>query len=66
MTGQLLAYHQAGVITRRELEILELRYTHGLSLNQTALALDISKSTVQSTERRAFQKIRIHDRKDAA
>lgn len=57
---QLLTLHTTGIITRRELEILELRYTHGLSTRTTALALGLGRSTVRDHEKRALQKIRIH------
>lgn len=66
MTRQLLAYHQDGVITRRELEILELRYTHGLSQRTTALALNVGRTTVRDLEKRGLDKIRAHENQEAA
>jgi DNA-binding CsgD family transcriptional regulator len=55
----------AGVITVREHQILQLR-ARGLSQNTVALSLDITRSTVRSSERNARQKIERHNRKEAA
>jgi DNA-directed RNA polymerase specialized sigma subunit len=63
---RLLDLHHAGVITRRELEILELRYTHGLSQRTTALALGMGRTTVRDLEKRGLNKIRSHETKEAA
>lgn len=62
---RLLDLHKAGVLTRRQWYILELRYSHRLTLNQIALALDISRGTVTSTIKRAQQKIDLHQREAA-
>lgn len=54
----------AGVITQRELEVLELRLR--FSQYVVARGLHISRSTVRSIERNAHDKIARHSRKDAA
>lgn len=56
----------AGVITTRECDLLEQRFVAGLSHRTIAEALDLSRSTVRSIERRAIQKIRVHERSRAA
>lgn len=61
-----LDYHAAEVITRREFEVLELRYTHNMSQRTVALAIGRSRSTVRSIEERALQKINLHERSKAA
>lgn len=59
-------YSTAGVISDRELQVLELRYDHNMSQRTAALALGISRSTVRSIEERALQKINLHERSKAA
>lgn len=63
---RLVGLLRADVITRRQFEILVLRYEHNLSLSQIALALDVSRGTVTSTIARAHQKIRLHTTLEAA
>jgi DNA-binding CsgD family transcriptional regulator len=55
--------HDAGIITQRELQVLELRNAH-LSQRQVARALDLSRSTIREAEANAHRKIEIHNRKD--
>lgn len=62
---ELRQHFAAGTITEREYDVLQLRI-RGLSQNVVALALDISRSTVRSTEKNAHRKIERHDRKAAA
>lgn len=54
----------AGTITQREHDVLLLR-ARGLSQNQIALALNLSRSRVRALERQAHLRIAQH-RKDAA
>lgn len=46
------------LLSEREYAVYELREVHRFSLRQTALALDISISTVRSTEERIERKLR--------
>jgi DNA-binding CsgD family transcriptional regulator len=57
--------HEHGVITQRELQVLELRNAK-FSQRQVAGALDLSRSTIREAEQNAHRKIEIHNRKDAA
>lgn len=58
-------YERGGVITVKEHDILELRAA-GFSQRRVAQALDLSRSTVRDVEARAWQKIRLHETKEAA
>lgn len=59
-------YHVAEIITGKELEVLELRYTHNFSWRQIALALKLHRSTVRSRHEAALGKIRAYEFKEAA
>lgn len=48
--------HAAGVITHRELDVLELRHG-GMSDRAIALALDISRRAVRDRRKNALRKI---------
>lgn len=57
---------QSAGLTDRQTQILQLRDTNGLSLRETAYALDLSVSTVRSHLEAADRKLEIHRRKRAA